>query len=400
MPAPLSDATIQIIKATVPALEAHGLDITRAMYARLFQDPAIRGLFNQSHQGASDKQPRALAGAVLAYARNIDNLPALAGAVELIAQKHVSLDIQPEHYESVATALLGAIGEVLGEAATPEILAAWGEAYWFLAHLLIGREAEIYQAHEAAPGGWKGWRDFVVAERVAESAVITSFLLRPADGGKVMRHRPGEYLGLELTIAGQPPMRRNYSISSAPDDADYRISVRRDGLASCWLHDHAVAGTRLRVAAPAGDFMLRESGRPIVLLSGGVGQTPLLSMLEDLLARRPEAELHWVHGTLDGTTHAFGARLRELAARHPGLRVTTFYEVPRPQDRFGEDFDLAGRPSLAWLLSETPAREADIHLCGPRPFLGYFVPGLQAAGLAADQLHYEFFGPAEALQAA
>ncbi|MFC3125648.1 NO-inducible flavohemoprotein [Pseudoroseomonas globiformis] len=397
MPNPLCEATRQIIKATIPALEAHGVEIARAMYGRLFQDPVVRNLFNQSHQGMSERQPRALAGAVLAYARNIDDLRPLAGAVELIAQKHVSLDIQPAHYDAVASALLGAISDVLGKAATPEVLGAWGEAYWALARLLIGREAQIYGEQAEAPGGWNGWRDFVVAERVTESSVITSFLLRPADGGKVMLHRPGAYLGLELFIPGQAPLRRNYSISSTPGDAGYRISVRRDGLASRWLHEHGLPGTKLRLAAPAGDFVLHDTGRPVLMVSGGVGLTPLLSMLEDLLARRPDAKVHWVHGTQSGETHAFAGRLRELADRHSGLRVTTFYEEPGQAE---QDHSLAGRPSVDWLLAATEAREAEIHLCGPRAFLAHFVPGLLAAGIADARLHYEFFGPSESLLAA
>ncbi len=124
---PLSPTTVQLVKATVPALEAHGLGITQRMYERLFQDASIKDLFNQSHHGADAAlQPKVLAQAVLAYARNIDNLAVLSGAVERIAQKHVALNILPEHYPFVAQALLGAIQEVLGDAATPEICAAWG----------------------------------------------------------------------------------------------------------------------------------------------------------------------------------------------------------------------------------------------------------------------------------
>jgi len=402
MPAALSSSTIQTVKATVPALEAHGLDITRAMYARLFQDPEIRALFNQSHHGETGSQPKALASAVLAYARNIDNLGVLLPAVERIAQKHAALNILPEHYPAVAQALLGAIGEVLGEAATPEILSAWGEAYWFLAELLIGREAAIYRAHAEVRGGWNGWRDFVVAERLRESDIITSFHLRPADGGPVMRHRPGEYLTFWLEIPGHAPLKRNYSISSAPGTDGYRISVKREpgGLASNWLHEHAAPGTRLRVAAPAGDFVLEEARRPLVLLSGGVGLTPLLSMLEDRLARDPEAEIHWVHGTLNGATHAFGPHLRALSARHPNLRVSVFYEAPRPEDIAGRDYHHAGRIDTGWLLASTPAREAEVYFCGPRPFLRHFAAGLTAAGVEAQRIRYEFFGPADELLAA
>ena len=145
----LSERTIALVKATVPALEAKGLVIVHEMYSRMFQNPEIRDLFNQSHHGETGSQPRALAAAVLAYAQNIDNLGVLGHAVERIAQKHVGLNILPEHYPHVATSLLGAIADVLGEAATPEILDAWAEAYWFLAELLKGREAELYAAQAA-----------------------------------------------------------------------------------------------------------------------------------------------------------------------------------------------------------------------------------------------------------
>src|SRR5690606_21699358 len=136
MPQPLSAQTIAPVKATVPALAEHGPAITKAMYARLFQDEHIRALFNHANQGEGGAQLHALAGAIVAYALNIDNLEVLLPVVERIAQKHVGYDILPEHYPYVARALLGAIGEVLGDAATEEIVNAWGEAYWFLAEIL------------------------------------------------------------------------------------------------------------------------------------------------------------------------------------------------------------------------------------------------------------------------
>jgi nitric oxide dioxygenase len=184
-------------------LEAHGLAVVQEMYARMFRNPDIRDLFNQSHHGDSGSQPRALTGAILAYAGNIDNLGALAPAVERIAQKHVGLQILPEHYPHVGEALLGAIKTVLGEAATDEILQAWGEAYWFLANILIAREERLYTDQGSADGGWNGWREFAVAEVVSESSVITSFILRPVDGGPVMAHKPGQYLTFWFEIPGR-----------------------------------------------------------------------------------------------------------------------------------------------------------------------------------------------------
>jgi nitric oxide dioxygenase len=399
----ISERTIALVKATVPALEAHGLDIVNAMYARMFRNPEIRDLFNQSHHGDAGSQPRALTAAILAYASNIENLAALAPAVERIAQKHVGLQILPEHYPHVAEALLGAIEAVLGDAATEEILAAWGEAYWFLARILIAREERIYGEQAAAEGGWNGWRTFVIDEVRRESSVISSFLLRPTDGRPVIRHKPGQYLTFWLEIPGQPPVKRNYSISGAANGETYRISVKREpmGLASGWLHDHAAPGTVLKVGVPAGEFFLPEQPeRPIVLMSGGVGLTPMVAMLQTLAKAHPGVPVHFVHGTYNGTTHAMSAEVRALAASHPNSRVTTFYQTPRDEDRIGRDYDRAGLIDQAWLAAETPIGDADYYLCGPRPFLRAFVPALSLSGVLSERIHYEFFGPADELLAA
>jgi hemoglobin-like flavoprotein len=144
----LSAETIAIVKATAPVLVQHGVAITTRMYERLFVDVEIKALFDQAAQ-ASGEQPRRLAAAIVAFAQNVDNLPALAGAVERMASRHVATHVKPQHYPAVAAALLPAIRDVLGEAATDEVLAAWGEAYWFLADVLIAREQEMYALEPA-----------------------------------------------------------------------------------------------------------------------------------------------------------------------------------------------------------------------------------------------------------
>ncbi len=399
----LSERTIALVKATVPALEAHGLDIVREMYARMFENPEIRDLFNQSHHGDSGSQPRALTAAILAYAANIENLGALAPAVERIAQKHVGLQILPEHYPHVGEALLGAIKAVLGDAATDEILAAWGEAYWFLAHILIAREERLYQEHGAAEGGWTGWRTFAVEAVHAESEVIASFILRPTNRGPVIHHKPGQYLTFWLEIPGHPPVKRNYSISQAANGETYRISVKREpmGLASRWLHDQAKPGTVLKVAAPTGEFFLSDSPqRPVVLMSGGVGLTPMVAMLEAIAQHHPDLPVQYLHGTQDGSTHALADHVRAIAADHPNICITNFYQAPRAEDVAGRDYDHDGLIDEAWLLAHTPIENADYYLCGPRPFLRAFVATLSLAGVASDRIHYEFFGPADELLAA
>jgi nitric oxide dioxygenase len=405
MPTSLAPAAVAIIKATVPALEAHGLTITKRMYERLFQNAEIRDLFNQSHHGETGSQPKALAQAVLAYARNIDNLGVLAGAVERIAQKHVALNILPEHYPHVADALLSAIADVLGEAATPEICAAWGEAYWFLAELLIGREATIYRDLATKPGGWNGWRDFVVESVTQESETIRSFVLVPVDGGPVLRHRPGQYLGFLFDLPGRGVLKRNYSISCAPNDRAYRITVKREGRAdepagivSNWLHDHARYGTVLRPAPPAGDFFLDQmSNAPVVLVSGGVGLTPMMSMLETITAATPERPTWYVHGALNGRVHAMRDHAKALIAGNENVRMHTFYAEPDAHDRQGEHYDAVGLISADWLVTQTPHDEAIYYLCGPKPFLSALVNGLQHRGIPAERIRFEFFGPADEL---
>lgn len=397
MPRILTEHTKSLVRATVPALAEHGTAITAAMYARLFQNEEVKALFNQSNQGGEGRQTHALAHAILAYAQNIDNLDVLTAAVERISQKHVSLRILPEHYPHVAAALLAAIKDVLGDAATNEILAAWGEAYWFLADILMGREATIYTEQAAADGGWNGWRDFVVESKQRESALITSFVLRPADGGPVSRHQPGQYITLLAPIPGKSPQRRNYSISSGPNGKTYRITVKREqqGLVSSYLHDQVQEGSTVSLAPPAGDFFLaRCTKRPIVLLSGGVGLTPMVSMLESIVEDGISAPLLYVHAARHGDVHAMGVHVRTLAESHPDIRAAVFYTSPRLTDEQGKHYDHHGRIDIDWLSTNTPITEADFYLCGPEAFLSAMVGGLEAKGVAADRIHYEFFGPA------
>lgn len=394
MAAPLDDATRAIVKACVPALEAHGPAITREMYARLLADPEIRDLFNMSHQ-EDGAQPKALALAVLAYARNIDNLGALGGMVERIAEKHVGLNILPAHYPFVADALLGAIAHVLGDAATPEILGAWGKAYWFLADILIGREGQIYRAHDAAPGGWTGWRSFSVRDRVRESETVTSFELAPTDGRPVMRHRPGQYLSFRLEVPGHGTQRRNYSISSAPGGDTYRISVRRTpgGVVSEWLHDSARPGTMLQVSAPAGDFTLADPAPDsVVLLSAGVGLTPMIALLGALTDGEAPGAIRYIHGTRSAETEAFGDYVRSLALAGR-IRGDLFYSRQAPAGADGALIRHEGRITADWLKGQVDVR-ATYYICGPDGFMRDMVGVLRESGLPKAQIRYEFFGSA------
>ena len=210
----MSDRQKTIIKQTVPVLQENGEALTRHMYERMFKhNPEVRDYFNPAHQ-VEGSQQRALAGAIVAYAQRIDQLEALGEPVELIAQKHVSLTIRPEHYPIVGENLLASIREVLGEAATDEIVDAWGAAYGQLAEIFIGREQEIYDQHER-DYGWRDVKHFVVARREQASGNIVSLYLEPVDGQPLAASaRPVHRCSCD--VAGWTRLKRNYSLSNAP----------------------------------------------------------------------------------------------------------------------------------------------------------------------------------------
>lgn len=395
----LSPQTIATVQATVPALQQHGEAITRHFYQVLFREhPEVKSFFNAAHQG-SGTQARALAGAVLAYAAHIDRVHEIAGALPRIVQKHAALGILPEHYPIVGACLLRAIREVLGEAATDAVLAAWGEAYQGLADLLIAAEEQVYAENAARTGGWRGLRSFRVARRERESALITSFYLEPVDGGKLLAFTPGQYLTLVLTVDGEQ-VRRNYSLSDAPSKPWYRISVKREdsGRVSSWLHEQAVVGTELQVQAPCGDFMLEQPAdaqRPLVLVTGGVGITPAMSMLE---AAAPSGRpIRFIHAARNGGVHAFRRRVDEIAANHGNVKVLYVYDQPLPEDRP----HATGLLSAELLGQQLPQdRDVDLYFLGPKPFMQAVYRNGLALGIAQDRLRYEFFGPLEDLRAA
>ncbi len=393
----LSEAQIAIIKATAPVVGAHARDITEHFYPLMFSRyPAVKAYFNQTHQ-QQGSQRQALANALVAYATHIDKLEALGDAVSLIAHKHCSLNILPEHYPIVGECLMEAIGAVLGDAVTPEIADAWGTAYQQLADILIGVEEQIYQNHSERRGGWRGERQFRIREITAESDVIGSFYLEPCDGEQVIDFLPGQYVGLLLTIDGQS-VRRNYSLSNAPGKKWLRISVKRedDGLVSGYLHQHARVGDVLTLTAPCGDFVLDTSSsaprRPLVLVTGGVGITPAMSMLDSCVASgRP---IVFVHAAINSRHHAFASHVEQLAAQHDNLHIVVIYEKPLADDQ-PDAVGFINTHLLAELLPED--RNVDLYFLGPKPFMACVNQIAGDLQIPADQRHYEFFGPAAEL---
>jgi len=385
---------IALIKATVPLLESGGEALTNHFYKLLLSEhPEVRPLFNQAHQ-ASGEQPRALANGVLMYARHIDRLDALGPLVAQIINKHVALQVLPEHYPLVGNCLLRAIREVLGEAiATDAVIEAWAAAYQQLADLLIGQEERLYQAKAEAPGGWRGARPFRIARKVKESEEITSFHLQAEDGGLLMEFLPGQYIGLRLENDGKEE-RRNYSLSAAGNGREYRISVKREpgGVVSNALHDMP-EGAIVELFAPAGEFTLAPGNKPLVLISGGVGITPTLAMLEQALATsRP---VHFIHCARNAGVHAFRRAVDALAERHTQLQRFYCYEE---HDGSADAPDAIGRLTEQQLADWLPqSRDVDAYFLGPKPFMAAVRRQLKAIGVPEQQTRYEFFGPASAL---
>src|SRR5699024_3637996 len=280
----LDQKTIDLVKATVPILQERGDEITKCFYKRMFEnDPELKNIFNQTNKRKGD-QSKALANTVYAAAAHIDQIEAILPAVMPIAETHRSLTIRPEHYPIVGTHVLLAMQEVLGkDVANDDVIGGWEKAYGEIANVFISVEADMYQDVKNTVGGWIDYRDFKVTKKVKESDVITSFYLEPADGNPFPTFKPGQYITVKADIPGESHTHlRQYSLSCAPNQGAYRISVKREeaigdnpaGIVSNFLHDHLEEGSILPISAPGGDFVLdNQDMRPLVLMSGGVGLT-------------------------------------------------------------------------------------------------------------------------------
>jgi ferredoxin-NADP reductase/MOSC domain-containing protein YiiM len=252
-------------------------------------------------------------------------------------------------------------------------------------------------APPSTPPAWPGLREFRVAATQRESASVRSFVLEPVDGQELPGFPPGQFLALKLEPAEAPaPLLRSYSLAAPADGRGYRIAVKREpgGLGSAFLHDRVTVEDLLQVGAPRGTFTLdMDESVPVVLLSAGVGVTPVLAMLGALAQAASERSIWWVHGARSGAEHAFAAEARDLLSRLPAARSHVRYSRPRPEDGQGPDFDEIGRVDLDALLGLGVPRDADFYLCGPAGFLRELTAALLGWGVEPRRLHREVFGP-------
>jgi nitric oxide dioxygenase len=392
----LSSDHAETVRATLPAVGAHGVQITGRFYDSMFEaHPELRHVFNQGNQ-ANGEQRQALAGSVAAFAAHLVDPGSTTPFQQMlprIAHKHASLGIRPEQYTIVGRHLLDAVADVLGDAVTPAVHAAWSEVYWLFATLLIAEEARLYRDAGCDPAApYRPWR---VVDRRDEAEDVFSLVLEPADGGEVPAHRPGQYVSVAVTLPDGLRQPRQYTLSRAAGGTA-QITVRRvrgedgapDGAVSGYLADHAAPGDVLEVSRPFGDVVLDDGEEPLVLISAGIGITPAAAVLDHLAASDPDRPVLAVHADRSPRTHPLRAQTAEAGRRIPGFRQLTWYEEPGDAE-LGDDVR-AGRIDVAALPLPDKAR---VFMCGPLPFMREIRRGLLDAGVSDERVHYEVFGP-------
>ncbi|MFG1697670.1 globin domain-containing protein [Nonomuraea sp. NPDC049309] len=379
----LSAESAAIVRATLPVVGASLDAITARFYETMFAErpELLDGLFNRGNQ-ANGEQRRALAGSIAAFATHLLEHPDERPDVLLsrIAHKHAAVGVTDDQYVIVHKYLFAAIAHVLGDAVTPEVAAAWDEVYWLMAGALIAQEARIYAAAGARHGDtWRQWR--VVARR-EETPHVVSFLLRPVGDAPVPPARPGQYVSVRVRMPDGVHQLRQYTLSSVGELR--RITVKRvtgdpAGEVSTLLHETVRPGDELTLSAPFGDVTLDDGDRPLVLVSAGIGATPIVAMLQHLAATGSDRRVLLLHADRSPEEHA----LREDMANLAGDRIFWYERGATAPDRDGL-MDLSD--------VEIPAG-AIVYLCGPLPFMRDVRGRLLKAGVAARDIKYEVFGP-------
>jgi nitric oxide dioxygenase len=386
----LSEQSAATVRATLPAVGAAIGDITERFYGRLFaaHPELLRDLFNRGNQAAGT-QKQALAGSIAAFAAHLVDNPDQRPDLMLrrIANKHASLGIRPEQYPIVHEHLFAAIAEVLGDAVTEEVAAAWTEVYWLMANALIDIERTLYARSEES-----GLREWKVVERIDETADVATFRLRPADDGPVPAYRAGQYVSVGVRLADGARQIRQYSLTAAPGSPVRQFAVKRvpgdaltpEGEVSNHLHAHVRAGDVLELSAPYGDLVLEDTEAPLLLASAGIGVTPMIAMLEQLALAEHAGRVTVVHADRSPAAHALRGDHAAYAAKLADGEAVFFYE---------EDAEGAGRPGRVDLGVVDVAPGTVAYLCGPLPFMRVVREGLLRRGVAAADIHYEVFGP-------
>ncbi|MBT2381349.1 hemin transporter [Streptomyces sp. CB00316] len=391
----LSPDSAAVVRATLPAVGGALDEITARFYGTMFaeQPDLLDGLFNRGNQ-ATGGQRRALAGSIAAFAQALLADPETRpdALLSRIAHKHAALGVTEDQYTIVHKYLFRAIAEVLGEAVTPQVAAAWDEVYWLMAGALIAQEARLYQQARVDPR--HPWRKWTVVERREETPDVVSFLLRPADEDPVPPARAGQYVSVRVRMPDGIHQVRQYSLSGAPGDQLRRVTVKRvaslsdapEGEVSNQLHRTVGAGDELTLSAPFGDVVLDEADSPLLLVSAGIGCTPMVGMLEHLAATGATRPVTVLHADRSPADHALLSDTHRLVGRLPAARAEFWYE----QNAAAEPGAHSGLMDLRGLKLSAGT---DVYLCGSLPFMRAVRAQLLDSGVPARHIRYEVFGP-------
>jgi len=363
----------QIVKDTAGAVAPRARDIVDDFYPRMFKNnPETKAFFNPVNQFQEPPRQRmALANAVVAYASNIDQLENLSGAVKIIAHKHAGLNVLPEHYPVVHDNLMASIGHVLGDAVTPEVGDGWSKAVMALAEVCIGEEKKLYEMAQGRSGGWLGSKDFKVSAVKMVTPQCAEVTFVPADGSEApIDFTPGQFLTVHLKKEGATP--RHYTVTSAPGKAFLQCCVKKidKGFVSTAMHE-LKEGDLVGLSPPFGTFTM--AGKPAVLISAGIGATPMKAFLE---ARPADVRLA-LHVDRSEGDHPFRQQFLDSGV------ATKFHYTSKD-----------GRLSQAELVKDVKpfAGDCAFYLCGPDGFLKMAKAALAEAG--ASDVHVDVFGPA------
>lgn len=392
----LSSESEAVVRATAGVVAEHADEITTLFYRGMFAaHPELLRVFNRANQ-AIGEQPKALAASVVAFAVQLidPDAPDFTPVMRRIAHKHVSLGIQARQYTIVGRYLLDAVGTVLGDAVTPEVRAAWDEVYWLFGCSLIAEEGKLYALGGTDPE--QPWRKHRVVERVEESEDVFSLLLAPVSG-EVASHRTGQYVAIAVDLPDGSRQPRQYTISSGPRGDSLRVTVKRvrgigetpDGQVSTWLHEHGHPGAVLDVSQPAGDVVLDEAEHPLVLVSAGIGITPIAAILEDLSRRSPGRTVRLFHADRAHDSHALYASLRRQVQAMDDAKAQIWYE----KDAGSAPTLHPALPGRMDLTEVELPDDAVVFMCGPLAFMRSVRTTLVARGIPAERISYEVFGP-------
>ena len=393
----LTPEQIQLITSTVPVLKESGVVLTDYFYQRMFKfNPELKEVFNMGHQRSGD-QAKALASAVLAYAANIEDLAVLGDAVNQIITKHVSLNIQPEQYEIVGENLLASISEVLNVPMDSELIEAWNIAYTQLANILIEGEKQRYQELDQTKNGWSDWKTFRLIDKIVENDEVISFYFEPVNGEPILDYKAGQYISIRLFVPElgfkQP---RQYTLSHYGSKNQYRISVKREdakdnlssGYVSNVLHNHLSIGDEVEVSAPNGIFYLQDYDKKNVLISGGIGITPMMAILGQLKQVNAQNDIVFIHAYRNENVLTFRQEIEQCKALLPNLTTYFTCESDNSQKVIPENI---GRLSIEKLDALLLPIDADYYICGPDPFIAEQQQALIDYGIVESNIYTERF---------